>query len=217
MIRCHSLLYTQKRLLHYYISDYERTLLPLQGLDTIYWFTQGVATLCPGLWAVAPSGRAPNAHSQTFGTCVALMNTVEEVQQSQLTEHTLNHLLKTCKLWNIWESSFIALLSFCSCSHHVYMIFAATTFSRMTLWDKICVQDNIIYPDSSFLINSVYLSVNNDSCYSFLVKWRDANDYTWDEIRRKKLYRRRKLSETVMEILIGLFNKHLSQHTMYVQ
>lgn len=36
MIRCHSLLYTQKRLLHYYISDYERTLLPLQGVDTIY-------------------------------------------------------------------------------------------------------------------------------------------------------------------------------------
>ena len=63
----------------------------------------------------------------------------------------------------------------------------------LTLWDKICVQDNIIYPDSSFLINSVYLSVNNDSCYLFLVKWRDANDYSWDEIRRKKLYRRRKV------------------------
>ena len=63
----------------------------------------------------------------------------------------------------------------------------------LTIWNKICVQDNIIYPDSSFRINSVYLSVNNDSCYLFLVKWRDANDYSWDEIRMKKLYRRRKV------------------------
>ena len=51
-------------------------------------------------------------------------------------------------------------------------------------------KDHYIYPDSICTINVSYLFENNDTCYFFLVKWRDAKQYSWDEIRAKKLYRR---------------------------
>ena len=31
---------------------------------------------------------------------------------------------------------------------------------------------------------------NIENCYFFLVKWGDAKKYTWDEIRKNKLYRK---------------------------
>ena len=36
-----------------------------------------------------------------------------------------------------------------------------------------------------------YLFNNTDTCYFFLIKWKDAKQYSWDEIRIKKLYHRR--------------------------
>ena len=63
--------------------------------------------------------------------------------------------------------------------------------SNAILWNGVDVRENIIYPDSSFTIDGNYLFENTDTCYFFLVKWKDAKNHSWDEIRTKKLYRRR--------------------------
>lgn len=63
--------------------------------------------------------------------------------------------------------------------------------SKVALWNVIDVRGNIVYPDSSFTIDGNYLFNNTDTCYFFLIKWNDAKQYSWDEIRIKKLYHRR--------------------------
>lgn len=65
--------------------------------------------------------------------------------------------------------------------------------AKLTLWHGIVVQDNIIFPDSMFTIDGNYLFNNSDTCYFFLIKLRDANNYSWDEIRMNKRYQRRKV------------------------
>ena len=45
-----------------------------------------------------------------------------------------------------------------------------------------------IYPDSIFSVNELYLFNNTDTEYFFLIKYNDAKNYSWDEIREKKLY-----------------------------
>ena len=45
-----------------------------------------------------------------------------------------------------------------------------------------------IYPDSIFPVNEFYLFRNTDTNYFFLIKFKDAKIYSWDEIREKKLY-----------------------------
>ena len=51
-------------------------------------------------------------------------------------------------------------------------------------------KDGYIYPDSTCTIKENRLFEDNDTCFFFLVKWKDAKQYSWDEIRAKKLYRR---------------------------
>ena len=52
-------------------------------------------------------------------------------------------------------------------------------------------KDGFIYPDSTCATDYYLLfTEDNDTCYFFLVKWHDAKQYSWDEIRSKKLYRR---------------------------
>lgn len=63
--------------------------------------------------------------------------------------------------------------------------------SKVMLWNGIDVQRDIVYPDSLFTIDGNYLFNNTDTCYFFLIKWKDAKNHSWDEIRMKKLYRRR--------------------------
>ena len=63
--------------------------------------------------------------------------------------------------------------------------------SKVTLWNGIDVQGDIVYPDSLFTIDGNYLFNNTDTCYFFLIKWKDAKNHLWDEIRMKKLYRRK--------------------------
>ena len=46
-----------------------------------------------------------------------------------------------------------------------------------------------ILPDSTCRTN-YYLLRKTDTCYFFLIKWSDARKYTWDEIRKNKLYRK---------------------------
>ena len=46
----------------------------------------------------------------------------------------------------------------------------------------------IVIPDSLCFFNESNLFVNSDTCYLFLVKYKDAKIYSWDEIRTKKLY-----------------------------
>lgn len=49
-------------------------------------------------------------------------------------------------------------------------------------------KDAYIYPDSTCVIN-IPLSFNDiDTCYLFLVKWRDAKEFSWDDIRTKNLF-----------------------------
>ena len=59
------------------------------------------------------------------------------------------------------------------------------------LFRSIDVQGDIVYPDSLFTIDGNYLFNNTDTCYFFLIKWKDAKNHLWDEIRMKKLYRRK--------------------------
>lgn len=63
--------------------------------------------------------------------------------------------------------------------------------SKVRLWNAIDDKSKIVYPDSSFTIYTEYLFDNTDTCYFFLVKWKDAKNHSWDEIRMKKLYSRR--------------------------
>jgi len=66
-----------------------------------------------------------------------------------------------------------------------------TFFSKVTLWNGVDIRGSIVYPDSSFTIDGNYLFNNTDTCYFFLIKSKDAKKYSWDEIRAKKIYRRR--------------------------
>lgn len=51
-------------------------------------------------------------------------------------------------------------------------------------------KDGFIYPDSACIIDADYLFSNNDTCYFFLIKWENAKNNSWDEIRIKKLFHR---------------------------
>ena len=46
-----------------------------------------------------------------------------------------------------------------------------------------------ILPDSTCRTD-YYLLRKTDTAYFFLIKWSDARKYSWDEIRKKKLYRK---------------------------
>jgi hypothetical protein len=63
--------------------------------------------------------------------------------------------------------------------------------TNLSLWKRISTQgDFFVYPDSTCLIDDNYLFGNKDTCYFFLIKWRNAKRYSWDEIRTKKLFYR---------------------------
>ena len=47
-----------------------------------------------------------------------------------------------------------------------------------------------IYPDSVGKIYDNMLFDNTDTCFFFLIKYEDARNYSWDEIRAKKLYKK---------------------------
>lgn len=42
---------------------------------------------------------------------------------------------------------------------------------------------DVIFPDSVCYIDESYMFDNFDTCYLFLIRWSDAEKYTWDEIR----------------------------------
>ena len=46
-----------------------------------------------------------------------------------------------------------------------------------------------IFPDSTCMTD-YYLLRETDTTYFFLIKWSDARKYSWDEIRKNKLYRK---------------------------
>ena len=60
--------------------------------------------------------------------------------------------------------------------------------SEIKLWKSIERNSDIIYPDSLCDIFDVFFWPTNDTCYFFLVKYKDAKMYSYDEIRAKKLY-----------------------------
>lgn len=73
-----------------------------------------------------------------------------------------------------------------------YLVKDSDTFSsKVTLWNGVDIRGSIVYPDSSFTIDGNYLFNNTDTCYFFLIKWKEAKKHSWDEIRTKKIYRRR--------------------------
>lgn len=52
------------------------------------------------------------------------------------------------------------------------------------------VRKLFVYPDSLCSVDSNYLYRGSDTYYFFLIKWRDAKRYSWNDIRTKKLYRK---------------------------
>lgn len=68
---------------------------------------------------------------------------------------------------------------------------------NISLWnnlDKREIPDyyetGIVLPDSLCGINPDYMFLNSDTCYFFLIKYEDAKNHSWDEIRAKKLYKK---------------------------
>ena len=59
------------------------------------------------------------------------------------------------------------------------------------LWNGYDLNKYVIYPDSICGIDTDDLFFDTDTCYFFLIKWGDARNLSWDEIRQKKLYRKR--------------------------
>ena len=63
--------------------------------------------------------------------------------------------------------------------------------TNVSLWKDVYVNaDGCIYPDSICLANVENVFLNSDTGYLFLIKYRDAKQYTWDEIRKRQLYHR---------------------------
>lgn len=50
--------------------------------------------------------------------------------------------------------------------------------------------DEALLPDSTCWIYDDCLFNKSDTTYFFLIKWSDAKQYSWDEIRENKLYRK---------------------------
>jgi hypothetical protein len=48
----------------------------------------------------------------------------------------------------------------------------------------------VVLPDSLCGIEPDILFLNSDTCYFFLIKYEDAKNNSWDEIRAKKLYKK---------------------------
>lgn len=66
----------------------------------------------------------------------------------------------------------------------------ATSIMYETKWLTIRTID-FVEPDSVCSTDSNYLFNAHDSCYFFLIRWRDAKNSSWDEIRAKRLYRKK--------------------------
>ena len=60
--------------------------------------------------------------------------------------------------------------------------------SEIKLWNAYGCKSDIIYPDSLCALYDDIFYSTNDTCYFFLVKYKDAKMYSYDEIRAKKLY-----------------------------
>ena len=60
--------------------------------------------------------------------------------------------------------------------------------SEIKLWKSTERSSDIIYPDSLCGIFADFFLPTYDTCYFFLVKYKDAKMYSYDEIRAKKLY-----------------------------
>ena len=61
-------------------------------------------------------------------------------------------------------------------------------FKKITLPDY--YEREVILPDSLCGIEPDILFLNSDTCYFFLIKYEDAKNNSWDEIRAKKLYKK---------------------------
>lgn len=58
-------------------------------------------------------------------------------------------------------------------------------------WKNVVVGEfDYVCPDSMCSADCEILFRDNDTCYFFLVKWKDAKMHSWDEIRKEKLYHR---------------------------
>ena len=61
----------------------------------------------------------------------------------------------------------------------------------ISLWKRVYAhKDCFVFPDSMCSAEVENVFYNSDTSYLFLIKYRDAKQYTWDEIRKRKLYHR---------------------------
>ena len=74
--------------------------------------------------------------------------------------------------------------------HYSIAAHSGVDSSNVTLWKKNFHSDCFVYPDSICVIDGDYLFHNTDTCYFFLIRFSDAKQNTWDEIRDKKIYRK---------------------------
>lgn len=62
---------------------------------------------------------------------------------------------------------------------------------KISLWNRIENKNEgmqVVLPNSLCGIDAKLLFKDADTCYFFLVKYKDAKNHSWDEIRAKKLY-----------------------------
>ena len=59
---------------------------------------------------------------------------------------------------------------------------------KISLWTEINASKEIIYPDSTCTIDGKYLFADKDTCYFYLIKYKDAINNHWNEICKEHLY-----------------------------
>ena len=98
---------------------------------------------------------------------------------------------------NCTNDTLLIAASHYNCIDSVDFVLSPDYLSAQSGLDILWKDDNlyfesssVIHPDSTCFINYYYLSYKTDTCYFFLIKWRDAKRYSWDEIRANKLYRK---------------------------
>ena len=87
--------------------------------------------------------------------------------------------------------------SFVDDINSVHCLLDATTYTHnfiesdtnnFSLWNKTIQSNNIVYPDSSCVIEDYDLFHNTDTCYFFMINLKNAKKHSWNEICKKKIF-----------------------------
>lgn len=118
-----------------------------------------------------------------FSSCIPIIHTRHLAVFKNCTEDTLyigasHYKYIDCVNYQVWP-------------HYNFATNSRVDTKGIVLWnDTYFRSDCFVYPDSICTIEAEYLFQNTDTCYLFLIKWKTAKSFSWDEICTKKLFHR---------------------------